>query len=134
MLAFIHIFFPRTIFVEHMRQFETLLRLTLNIGTVDGWIIVVFNNRTVSLSVFFVAYLVLFIERYWQRSGQKNDRYNADLRGTHHFRFLHGRFHSGASKTNVWWIVVIFLVIVVISMALDSIIDIQNTKRVCSKL
>ena len=44
----------------------------MDIGTVDGWIVVVLTKGTVSLSVFYVGYLMLFIKRYLQKSGEKS--------------------------------------------------------------
>ena len=54
-------------------------------GTVDGWNIIVLNKWAVSLIVFSVVNMVLFIDRYWQKYDKKKDRDNTDIRGTHHF-------------------------------------------------
>ena len=50
-----------------------------DIGNVDGLIIIVLKNRTVFLRIFSVGNLVLFIERYWQRSDKKKDKYQSGL-------------------------------------------------------
>ena len=70
-------FFSCAIVVKHMMHFWYLFSLIFGIGTVDGWSIVVLKKWTVSLSIFSFGHLVLIIERYWQRSDQKNNRYNS---------------------------------------------------------
>ena len=87
--------FPALLFESTWYTFGTLFSLIFSIGTVYGWSIVVLKKWTVSLSFFYVGYLVLFIERYWQSYDQKNDRYNADLIGIHHFRICSWVFPFG---------------------------------------
>ena len=87
--------FPALLFESTWYTFGTLSSLRFSIGTVYGWRIIFLKKWTVSSSFFYVGYLVLLIERYWQSYDQKNDRYNAYLIGIHHFRICSWVFPFG---------------------------------------
>ena len=101
-MSFGHSVFPRTIILKHIIHFQYYFKFEIWLWCCWWMKHCCFEEVNCLFQCSLFGHLVLFNESYWQIFDQNNDRYNPDLRVTHHFWICSWVFPLGFIENNVF--------------------------------